>query len=403
MTSLINPDDYTTLWAVMVTGTVAAIWLEQTYKWAAKLSGPVVALLMAMALSNTGVMPADSPAYDFVGTWMVPLAIPLLLFRADVRRIFRAAGRVFVCFHLSAVGTLLGVAAAVFALRGRVGSPELEHAAGIMAGSYTGGSVNFFAVAQSYDVAAAVTNPLIVADNFVMAGVFVVLLSVGASAFFRRHFSHPHSLEADTTAAENLAAKHWQRKGIALLDIAKALAFGFVAMAIASLLGRAIQAAFGDVSDAGLGAQMLQTLCTNKFVLITGTSLVLATLFHKRLAAVNGPEEIGSYFLFLFLFVIGLPADLKAVLLNAPLFFLFCAIIAGINLAFTLAVGKLLRLPLEELLLAVNASLGGAPSAAAMAISRGWPRLVLPSILIGIWGYVIGTPIGIMVVEILKP
>ena len=72
------------------------------------------------------------------------------------------------------------------------------------------------------------------------------------------------------------------------------------------------------------------------------------------------------------------------------------------NVAFTLVAGKLLRLNLEELLLAMNATLGGPPTAAAMANSAGWPRLVLPGLLIGLWGYVIGTPIGVLVVEFFR-
>jgi len=148
--------------------------------------------------------------------------------------------------------------------------------------------------------------------------------------------------------------------------------------------------------------QMLQILCTNKFVLLTLVTLVAATLFAKPLARINGPEEFGAYLLLIFLFTLGLPADLVSVLTQAPLFFVFCGVIGLVNLGFTLAAGKLLRLNLEELLLAVNANLGGAPSAAAMAISAGWPRLVLPGILVGLWGYVIGTPIGIMVVEYLS-
>ncbi len=147
---------------------------------------------------------------------------------------------------------------------------------------------------------------------------------------------------------------------------------------------------------------MLQVLFTNKFVLITGISLLFATVFHKPMSAINGPEELGTLMLYLFLFCIGLPADLKMVLLQAPMFFVFCAIIATVNLAWTLVWGKVLRFNLEELLLAVNANLGGAPSAAAMAISAGWPRLVLPGILVGIWGYVIATPIGVLVVEALR-
>ena len=115
----------------------------------------------------------------------------------------------------------------------------------------------------------------------------------------------------------------------------------------------------------------------------------------------NGPEEFGAYLLMLFLFTLGLPADLLTVLQKSPILFLFCTIIAAMNVAFPLIAGKFLRLNLEELVLAMNATLGGPPTAAAMAISAGWPRLVLPGLLIGLWGYVIGTPVGIMVVEFL--
>lgn len=402
MTPVIGADQTWTLWALIVSGTALAIWLEQTYRWAARLSGPVLALLIAMGLSNTHLVPARSPAYDFVDDYLVPLAIPLLLFRANALEIVRSTGRLFLAFHLSALGTLAGTFLAVVLLGGRIPSPDLEHAAGMMAASYIGGAVNFMAVKSSYQVAAGVADPLIVADNFVMAAVFILLLSAAASRFFRRHYPHPHSADVAGDDAETLAARHWQRKGIGLLDLAKSLAVAFVVVALAGLIGRAVKPWFGEGAGAPLGLQMLQVLCTNKFVLITSVSLLLATVFHRSMSAVQGPEELGTLILYLFLFCIGLPADLKTVILQAPLLFVFCGIIAGVNFGWTLAWGRLLRFNLEELLLAVNATLGGAPSAAAMAVSAGWPRLVLPGILVGIWGYVIGTPIGVIVVELLK-
>ncbi|HEY5909829.1 MAG TPA: DUF819 family protein [Verrucomicrobiae bacterium] len=402
MSSLISPNDSWTLWALIVSGTALAIWLEQKWKWAARLSGPVLALLIAMTLSNTGIMPAKSPAYDFVDDYLVPLAIPLLLFRANALQIVRSTGRMFLAFHLSSIGTLAGTFLAVFLLRRWVASPDLEHAAGMMAASYIGGAVNFMAIKSSYHVSEQVSDPLIVADNFVMAALFVVLLAAAASSFFRRRYPHPHSLESNSAEAGTLAAQHWQRKGIGLLDIAKALAIGLLVVAASKGVEHVVSGVFGDVGQGSLALQMLQVLCTNKFVLITALSLLTATVFHRSLSAINGPEELGTFTLYIFLFCIGLPADLKAVLVQAPLFFVFCAVIAVVNLVVTLALGKVLRFNLEELLLAVNANLGGAPSAAAMAISAGWPRLVLPGILVGIWGYVIGTPVGVIVVEALK-
>lgn len=402
METLIAPTNHATLWALIALGTALAIWLEQNFRWAAKLSAPVLALLMAMLLSNTRLVPTEAPAYDFVGDWLVPLAIPLLLLRANLREIFRAGWKLLVAFHLAALGTLIGTVLAVWLLHDRIGATDTAHAAGLMAASYIGGGVNMLAVKASYNMPGNLYSPLVVADNFVMAGFFIIILSIGASRWFRRHYPHPHTMESNSAEAENLAAIHWQRKGISLLDVAKSFAIAFAVVAVAGGLSRLAKSALGDTSQSGVGMQMLVVLCTNRFVLLTGVSLLCATLFARWIAKLNGPEEFGAYLLMLFLFTLGLPADLMTVLKQAPLLFLFCTIIAVMNVAFTLGAGKLLRLNLEELLLAMNATLGGPATAAAMAISAGWPRLVLPGLLIGLWGYVIGTPIGVMVVEFFK-
>lgn len=400
MNTLISAEDFASLWAVIALGTAGAILAEQRYRWAARLSGPVVALLIAMGLTNLRVMPTASPAYDFVGSWLVPLAIPLLLFRANLREILKTGGRVFFIFHVSAVGTVIGAFIAVWALRGPIDAEAIVSAAGMMTASYIGGGVNYMAMKESYDVVESVTNPLIVADNFVMAGLFVVMLWMAASSWFRARYPHPYS--GSEVSAENLAGQHWERKGIGLLDLASALAIGFGVVALAGGVVRGVAALFGDVSESHLVIQMMQILSTNKFVIITVIMVSVATVFSERLSRIHGAEEIGAYLLMVFLFTLGLPADLVSVLTEAPLFFLFCGIIAVVNLLFTLLVGRFLKLSLEEMVVAVNANLGGAPTAAAVAISAGWPRLILPGLLVGIWGYVVGTPIGIIVLELLR-
>ena len=63
--------------------------------------------------------------------------------------------------------------------------------------------------------------------------------------------------------------------------------------------------------------------------------------------------------------------------------------------------GKLFRFNLEDIVLASNANIGGPTTAAGMAISQGWTKLVGPSMLVGTFGYVIGTYLGIIVGSIL--
>ena len=234
MNTLVAPDDSWTLWALIATGTALSIWLEHRYRWAAKLSAPVLALLIAMVLSNTGVMPAEAPAYDFIGTWLVPLALPLLLMQAHVLRIARDTGRLFLAVHFCALGTIVGAVIAVWALRS-AGIPEIENAAAIMTGSYIGGMVNFLALAESTQAASSMTSSLIVADNLVMAGFFLILLWIAGSRFFLKHFPHPHTQDQPGAGGRD---PQEQPATLSVSGLATALAFSFVVVAVAMGLGR---------------------------------------------------------------------------------------------------------------------------------------------------------------------
>jgi len=398
----IGPDDTFGLWAVILASVALSIHLERRYAWAAKLSGPVIALMLAMVLSNLQLMPKQAPTYEITDKYLVPLAIPLLLMRANVFRVVRKTGPLFLAFHISSVGTVLGALAAGFLYAGTT-LKQVPEIAGIMTGSYIGGAINFFAVKAAYGVDADLTNPLLVADNFIMAGLFVVLLLIAGSRFFLARYPHPLSVGMDAAQARAKAARYWRPKRISLLDVARALAVAAVIAAIANGLAQWIQPAGTATATGKIDALALaRSVLGNVYVMTPFVAVAAATIFRRTLTRIRGAQVIGTYLLFVFLFVIGLPADLGEVLLKVPKMFGFCLVIAGVNLVFTLVVGRLLRLNLEDLLLAVNANVGGPPTAAAMAVSKGWSRAVLPAILVGIWGYVIGTVVGVAVTEVLR-
>ena len=81
--TFISADNMWALWTIMAGWAAITIYLEQKYEWASKVSGAIIALLGAMILSNFGIIPIDAPAYDSVWTYVVPLAIPMLLFKTD--------------------------------------------------------------------------------------------------------------------------------------------------------------------------------------------------------------------------------------------------------------------------------------------------------------------------------
>ncbi|MBN1222560.1 MAG: DUF819 domain-containing protein [Candidatus Aminicenantes bacterium] len=402
MESLIHPNDAWTIWTIILCSVALSIYLEQHYKWASKLTGPVIAIIIAIVLSNTKVLPIQSPSYTVIESYLVPLAIPLLLFRANIFKIIKTSGATFGAFHLSVLGTVIGCITAAFIFNAFL--PFAAETSGVMTGSYSGGAVNFVALSATFmpsDAAGAARfseqlNALMVADNVIMATMFFVLMSLTGIGFFRKKYPMPHQKAVEEADGSDTlqAASFWKRKDISLLDMAKALALAVFIAAIAQKISGAIKTLSMP--------NMLKDILGNPFLLMTTFCMIAATAFHKRLENIHGAEELGTYLIYFFFFLIGVPADLMRLILKAPLLFLYCVVIAVICFVTTFGLGRLFKMNLEDLGLSVNAALGGPVSAAAMAIAKGWKELVLPALLVGIWGYVIGTYLGVVVGNLLK-
>ena len=394
--SLIAADDTWALLALMAASVALAIWLEQKYVWASKISGAIIALLIALAASNLAIIPTSCVLYDsIVWDYAVPMGIPLLLLQCNMKKIWKETGRMMAIFLIGAAGTVAGAFLAYALLHPFI--PGLEGVAAMMTGSYIGGGVNFAALASEFDVGdikAATT----VADNLLMALYFFALIFIAGMKFFRKHYSHPHidaiAESGDLSGAQTQAAAYWSRKDISLKDIAMNFAYAVLVVFAAKLIAAFIG---GLIPDTGVVLHMLHTFFGSEYVWITTVSMACATFGEKQVAKLSGSQEIGTYLIYLFLFVIGVPASIVKIVQETPLLLVFTGIMVLVNMLFCLIGGKLLHFDLEDIILASNANIGGPTTAAGMAISQGWSALVGPVMLVGTFGYVIGTYLGILV------
>ena len=401
MQTLIAADNHWALLAILFASTFLAIFLEQKYQWASKISGAIITLVIAIVLVNLGIIPSEAPVFDdFVWGYAVPLAIPLLLLQTDLRRMHREAGRFLAIFLIGAVGTVLGAVLATVLLRGMV--EGIPGAAAMMTGSYIGGGVNFTALAAAFNVDANLKASTTVADNLNMAIYFLVLLSVAGSAWFRKRYRHPYIddvlANGKSDTGETLAACYWAKKETSLKDIALNMTYAVIVVFLSKLIG----GFFKDLIPAdNWFLKMLNTFFGSEYVWITNLSLIWSTCFSKQASNMRGAQEIGTWLIYLFFFVIGAPASVGVLIRNAPILLLFCMIIVLVNMLFCFLGGKLFKFDLEEIILASNANIGGPTTAAGMAISQGWGKLIGPCMLVGTFGYVIGTWLGILVGSLL--
>ena len=397
MGSFISAESTWILWAVLASCAALAIFLEQKYSWASKVTGCILALTFTLILSNLKIIPTEAPVYDAVWSYVVPLAVPMLLFNADIKKIGRDSGRVLIIYLLSGIGTILGGFVAYFALKNAI--PALNDIVPMFVGTYTGGSVNFVAMSQQYKVPGATVSAALVADNLLMALYFSTLIALPTMAVIKKHYKMPlvnaleQQSESDIEANKTMAAKYWGAKEISLKDIAFTVALSFVIVAISDKLATV----FGDLFKGdGAASAILGGLLGNKYLLMTTFTMIIASVFPKQISSIRGSQEIGTFLIYLFFAVIGAPASIGLILRESPLLLLFALIVVLINLIVSLIFGKLFKFNIEEIIIASNANVGGPTTAAAMAVSKGWTELIVPALLVGTLGYVIGNYYGIL-------
>ena len=399
--TVISAENHWALLAVLFAATALAIWLEQKYKWASRISGAIITLILAVTLVNLHVIPDSAPVFDdVVWGYAVPLAIPLLLLQTNIRRIRKETGRFLLIFLIGAAGTVAGTILATLLLGGNV--TGLPGVAAMMTGSYIGGGVNFTAIADAFHVDSTLISATTVADNLNMALYFLVLLGIAGSVFFRKRYAHPHIDEVSSKGkpgdAETLAKRYWTRKDVSLKDVAVDLAYAAAVVFLSRLIGNFFA---GLIPKDNWFTQILNTFFGSQYVWITNFSVIFATFFEKQAGEMHGAQELGTWMIYLFFFVIGVPASIGVLIRNAPILLLFCMIVVLMNMAFCFVGGRLLKFNLEDIILASNANIGGPTTAAGMAISQGWVKLIGPCMLVGTFGYVIGTWLGILVGSLL--
>ncbi len=371
--SIINPGQHWILWAVLIFAASFGIWAEQNTTWGGKLSAVVISILFTFLLSNFSIIPTTAPTYDIVWSYLVPLAVPLLLFKANIRRIIKEAGPTLIAFAIGSVGTVVGT---LIAFKTIPLGEEGWKLAGIFCSTYIGGSMNYVASSEALQLHSSdLLTAGVAADNLVMTLYFLLLFAIPSMGIFKKYFKNVHQQEAEL--AENTEQTETINENPGLMDIGKALSIGFIVTAISFYL------------------QDLTGIKGSAILIITLLVITIATLFPKPMNQIKGADMIGTFLMQIFFAAIGASANIIIVLKVGPVLFLFAGLILLVHLLFILIFGKLFKLDLAEIVIASNANMGGPTTAAAMAVGRKWKSLVIPAILCGTLGYAVATFIGV--------
>ena len=345
----------------------------------------LMVIILGAVFANTGMLPSrPNPTYDAIFEWIAPASLFLLLLDVNLTQLKKTGLPILVLFLLGSLGTVAGVLlATLFISDGPLFEGLYNALAGMLTGTYTGGSINFNAVALHYKVMdkGLIYTSAVAVDNVVTTLWFFV--TIAAPVLLGRIFKNTRRSAGEKTNTEAELPIEDDRASLSVRTLSIWIGLSSFALLISGM-------AVDFLSSHGWEVPFM--------IILTTLALLLAQI--PLLHRLKGNMFLGSWGIYLFLAVVGAFCDFEALGAAGTLSILLL-IFVGITVithGLILFLGSfLLRYDWEMAAIASQADVGGGATAMALAKNCGRNELILPAILIGSLGNALGTYLGFLV------
>ena len=346
-----------------------------------KFGAALLVILFTAVIANLGLIPSASnsiPLYDGIFTYLAPISIFYLLLGVNLNSIKKAGAPMIILFLIGSLATTLGILFSWYLISPQdILGEDGKIIAGMLTGTYTGGSVNFNAIALEYDFQerGILYAGTIAVDNVITTAWIIVTLSfpVILRTFWKdkKVKTYNETLQAQDKEQLNFNSLIW-------------LVF------------------------LGVFAYYVSELITNLFPQIPSI-LTLSTigilLAQTRLVqGLKGSHFLGLYLVYLFLAVIGAYCEISSVIELKEVgltLLLFASIAVFLHGILVILLGSFIYRDWEMISIVSQANIGGGTTAIALAETFDRNELILPAILVGTLGNALGTYLGFLVVYLL--
>ncbi len=336
-----------------------------------------MAILITAITANVGLIPsASNPSvvYDHIFTYIAPASIFLLLLGVNLKDLKIAGTPMLVLFLGGALGTCAGVFVASRAIGGEFGE-WASPIAGMITGTYTGGSLNFNAIAIHYKMMeqGLLYTTIVAVDNILTAVWMAVTITL------------PVALN------KLVKRKRAVQKSEVLEDEYDSSSLSIYSLSILIFITCAAMVFSNWISD---------VTSVPSILIVTTLALVLAQL--KFFQELKESKILGLFSVYLFLSVVGAFCELSALSAAGEVavqVLAYLSLTILIHAVVIILLGWLLKYDWEMVGVASQANVGGSSSALALARSLKRDDLLLAAVLIGSLGNAIGTYLGFMMVN----
>lgn len=346
-------------------------------KWASWLDPVIVCYAVGLGVANLPVS-VDVGTAKQIAEVVVPLAIPLLLFQTDVQRWLASSRATIVAFFVAVASAIGSICIASLLFAGQ--HADLPLAAGMLGGTWTGGSPNLVSVGAALDVSEQTLILTNAADIFVGALYLLALLTVAKPVL---RLIMPAPQEAEPLEIGDAI------KDERPLDVR--IGEGALALALAGVIVAAC---------AGVSFLVLDRL-SEPWIMLGLTSLALAASFVPGVREMKGSFTVGNYLILVFCVAIGLMTDLSVLLDSGGFFLAFTASALAMTLAFHYTVCALLRVDVDTSIITSVATVMGPALVVPVAKRLNNRAAFVSGITSGLVGFAMGNYVGIALANVI--
>ena len=312
------------------------------------------------------------------------LAIPLMLFSANVKEWKKMAGKTFISLIVGLFSVVTVVVAGYFIFRGK-GMPNLWKVSGLLIGVYTGGTPNLAALKMMLDVDA---NTYILTHTYdLIIGAFYIafLMTVGQKVFHR--FLPKFPIPLDEVKIKDLDGKDpfWgilRREKFYPLLKAYLVAIGIFAIGII------------------LSMHTPENL-TMVVVILTITTLGILASLIPAINRIDKTFESGMYLILIFSIVVASMADVRNFAGLTPGLFAYITVAVFGSLILNVIINKIFKIDADTTMITSVGLICSPPFVPVIAGAIGNRHIIVPGITVGIIGYAIGNYLGFLVATLL--
>jgi len=364
------------------------LFLNYKYKFISKLGAVVVAYIVGIAAGNLGIIPESSKAVqDIITMITIPLAIPLLLFSANIKQWFSLAGKTALSMLFGLLSVIIMVFAGFFIFKNH-GMADLWKIGGMLIGVYTGGTPNLAALKIMLNIDENIYLLTHTYDMILSGIYFLFLITVGQRFFllflkpfrFSQATGHKETFNLDE---QNPYSGILNKK--TFLPLLKALGLSVLIFAI------------------GGGASLLVPENSQMVVVILIiTSLGICASVLPSINKIDKTFELGMYLILIFSVDVASMVDITALTDKTPTLFSYLTLVVFGSLMLHVVFARIFKIDSDTVIVTSTALICSPPFVPVVAGALKNREVVVSGLTVGIVGYAIGNYLGFLVAEILR-